>query len=151
MENNNEKSIDTLNSLIECNNDRIEGYERALKETSESDLRSLFTEFADHSRKFKQELASEVRKLGGEPEEGTSTSGKLYRAWMDVKAALTSKDRRAILSSCETGEDVAVKWYEDKLKDGSANSHTQLIRTEYEQIKKDHDKVRDMRDSLIEA
>jgi hypothetical protein len=33
----------------------------------------------------------------GTPEEGTRITGKFFRVWMDVKAALTNKDRKAIL------------------------------------------------------
>ena len=34
----NEKTIEALNTLITINNDRIEGYETAAKETEEQDL-----------------------------------------------------------------------------------------------------------------
>ena len=38
---NTEKSIEILNSLIQINNDRIQGYETASKETEEVDLKSF--------------------------------------------------------------------------------------------------------------
>ncbi|MCC7453297.1 MAG: hypothetical protein IT222_03950, partial [Crocinitomix sp.] len=41
----NEKSIEVLTTLITINNDRIEGYETASKESKESDLKSLFAKF----------------------------------------------------------------------------------------------------------
>ena len=53
---NKEKSIDVINSLIEINNDRIEGYETASKETQEADLKSVFSQFAKTSEKCKLEL-----------------------------------------------------------------------------------------------
>ena len=45
----NKKSIDVLNTLIEINNDRIEGYETASKETDEPDLIKLFTQLVASS------------------------------------------------------------------------------------------------------
>ena len=45
----NEKIVDSLNELIQINNDRIEGYERASKETNETDLKLLFERFASKS------------------------------------------------------------------------------------------------------
>ena len=54
---------------------------------------------------------NEVSRLGGTSAEGTLTTGKLHRVWMDVKAALTGKDREAILKSCEFGEGVAQDTY----------------------------------------
>ena len=87
-----EKTIEVLNTLITINNDRIEGYDTATKETDEQDLKTLFAEFTATSQKCKQELVTEVTKLGGKIAEGTMTSGKFFRVWMDVKAALTGKE-----------------------------------------------------------
>ena len=148
---NKEKSIEVLNSLIEINNDRIEGYEKAAKETEEADLKTLFAQFAKTSEKCKVELLNEVRKLGGTPIEGTKTTGKLYRAWMDIKAALTGKDRKAILSSCEFGEDVAVDTYNKALKDNSADltaEQNSMIGAQHASIKADHNKVKGLRDMV---
>ena len=78
-----EKAVEVLNSLITINNDRIEGYETASKETDEHDLKSLFAQFISTSQKCKQELVLEVNKLGGGASEGTKTSGKFFGCgWM---------------------------------------------------------------------
>jgi uncharacterized protein (TIGR02284 family) len=88
--------------------------------------------------------------LGGTPIEGTRMTGKLYRAWMDIKAALTNKDRKVILSSCEFGEDVALKNYEDALKENSLGSHLYgLISYQYSILKGEHDKVKKLRDAMV--
>ena len=52
----NKKVNDLLNELVQTNNDRIEGYERAAKETKDSDLKSLFSSMASKSRMFNSEL-----------------------------------------------------------------------------------------------
>ena len=146
-----EKSIEVLNSLITINNDRIEGYETASKETEEHDLKTLFTQFISTSQKCKQELVGEVHKLGGEVAEGTKTSGKFFRTWMDVKAALTGKDRKAILNSCEYGEDKALEVYNDALENDldhiSADQQTMII-DQKSLLKADHDHVKALRDAL---
>lgn len=141
-----DKSIDILNKLIEINNDRIEGYETASKETEEYDLKTLFAGFIATSHKCRQELVQQVLNLGGTPEEGTRTTGKFFRVWMDVKAALTSKDRKTILKSCEYGEDVAVDTYEKALSDSGDVSSIlyTLIESQYLLIKNDHNKVKNM-------
>jgi len=148
----NEKSIELLNSLIEINNDRMEGYDTASKETEEVDLKVLFSEFKEVSRLCKEELGSEVRKLGGEPTEGTKTTGKLFRIWMDVKAAFTGKDRKNILNSCEYGEDAAVNTYKDVLKNNveklTAEQH-KMVNEQFKLIKADHNKIRGLRDLML--
>src|SRR5687768_18148 len=139
----NDNAIDVLNSLIVINNDRIAGYQRAMDETDEGDLKSLFSQFIATSQKCKNELVAAVTRLGGEPAEGTREDGKLYRIWMDLKAAITGKDRKAILSSCEYGEDVAVHTYEKALKDKSddlTSDLQNLVSSQHAEIKADHDK-----------
>ena len=145
----NEKTIAVLNTLITINNDRIEGYETASKETEEQDLKTLFAQFSSTSQKCKQELTNEVSKLGGTSAEGTLTTGKLHRVWMDVKAALTGKDREAILKSCEFGEGVAQDTYEKALENDIDNLNVEqqtMIKAQHTLLKADQDKVKSMRD-----
>ncbi len=150
---NNEKTVDVLNSLIEINNDRMEGYETASKETEENDLQVLFSRLINTSTKCKQELTNEVIRLGGVPIEGTRITGKFFRTWMDVKVALASDDRKAILDSCEYGEDAALSTYEEALENESDyldEDQINMIEDQFEMIKADHDEIKDLRDQLIE-
>ena len=84
-----DKVIDALNTLVEINSDRIEGYEKAYENTEEIDLKELFSRFKQTSRNCQIELTREINKLGGGVTEGTTTSGKFFRAWLDVKSAIT--------------------------------------------------------------
>ena len=149
-----EKAIDVLNSLITINNDRIEGYVTASEETESLDLKALFARFIATSQKCKRELVVDVNALGGEAAEGTKNSGKFFRMWMDVKAALRGNDREAILNSCEFGEDEAQDTYEDVLENDiehlSAEQLT-MINAQRLLLKADHDHVKAMRDALADA
>lgn len=150
----NGKTVDVLNKLITINNDRIEGYETASKETEEQDLKTLFAKFTSTSQQCKRELKNEVNLLGGQEAEGTMTSGKFFRVWMDVKAALSGKDRKVILDSCEFGEDAAKKTYADVLNDDLEDltaDQQKMVRNQYSLLKADHDEVKLMRDSLVDA
>ena len=150
---NNEKSSDVLNTLIQINNDRIEGYERASKETDDSDLQNLFSDLIETSEQCRAELAEEVERLGGTPVEGTKTSGKFFRAWMEVKAALTGNDRQGILNSCEFGEDAALDTYRKAMQnddDDLGVEQRNIIAAQYELIKADHDKIKSLRDNFVE-
>jgi uncharacterized protein (TIGR02284 family) len=146
----NEKTIEVLNKLITINNDRIEGYETASKETEESDLKTLFAQFISTSEKCNKELKAEVINLGGTPAEGTRVSGKFFRVWMDVKAALTGKDRKFILNSCEYGEDVAKETYEKVLEDDAEHLNaelTDMVQEQHELLVADHDVIKSMKDA----
>ena len=147
----NEKTYEVLNDLIQINNDRIEGYERAAKETAveDADLRSLFLSMASESRRYVNELSQHVSQAGKEPAEGTTARGKIYRAWMDVKATFSGKDRRAILASCEYGEDAAQKAYEGALATDAElpTELRQLITDQKSSLRKSHDKIKRLRDT----
>lgn len=142
------KSAEVLNSLITINNDRIKGYETALDETKDADLKSLFTQFIETSKNAKGELEAEVIQLGEKPDDGTRMDGKIYRVWMDFKAAVTGKDRTAILNSCEYGEDVALNTYKDALEEEHVDpKYKPMIESQKARIKVEHDRVKSLRDS----
>ena len=147
----NEKTAEVLNDLIEINNDRIEGYERASRETEsdDADLRALFNNMASESRRYVNELTSLVSQTGEEPAKGTTVRGKIYRAWMDVKATFSGHDRKAILASCEFGEDAAQRAYDAALSSDAeipANIR-QVIMDQKTYLDNSHDKIRAMRDA----
>ena len=142
------KSAEVLNSLITINNDRIKGYQTALEETKDADLNLLFPQFIQTSKTAKKELETELVKLGEDPADGTRLDGKIYRVWMDFKAAVTGKDRTAILSSCEYGEDVALNTYKDALEEEHLDGiYRPMIESQKARIKMEHDRVKSLRDS----
>src|SRR6188768_805631 len=144
------ETIEVLNDLVAINNDRIAGYEKALAETKEtdSDLKTLFALMIDESRKLRLNLADEVQALGGEYDRGTTASGKLYRAWMDVKAVFSGHDRHTVLANCERGEDAAQNAYKDALNEKNVPAYIRTLLTEQKQtLKASHDKVKSLRDA----
>jgi len=147
----NEDLMSVLNDLIRINNDRINGYEKAIEETKDIDqeLREMFRRMADESRGIKSELSLEVKKIGGTPvEDGTTASGKIYRAWMGLKATFTGKDRHSLLASCEYGEDNAQKAYQQALEDDATVGADirQLIQNQKNTLKASHDLIKRYRD-----
>lgn len=149
----NETAINVLNNLIVINNDRIEGYETAAKETEELDLQELFRRLSRTSTMCKSELVAEVHKLGGTPDEGTRVTGKFFRVWMDVKAFLMGKDRVSILNSCEFGENAAQDAYKDALSDRAELTTMQqaMITNHKTLLAADLGKIVSLRDALAVA
>lgn len=146
----NKKVTGILNDLIRINHDRVVGYEKAIDELKDedADLKVLFQRYITESRQYGQELTTEVTRLGGDPAEGTTNSGKVYRVWMDLKAAITGHDRKTVLQNCEFGEDAAQKAY-----DMALNSDTELeaslrdlIVRQKAALKSGHDEVKRLRD-----
>jgi len=151
---NTKDTIEILNDLIQINNDRIVGYERAIKETKQEDedLKVLYASMISESHRAKIALATEVQSLGAEVEQGTTTSGKIYRAWMDVKAVFTGHDRHAVLENCEAGEDAAQKAYQTALESDALPAYIrELISRQQQSLKESHDEIRSLRDQYAKV
>lgn len=142
-------NAEVLNDLIQINNDRIAGYERAIEELKpeDADLRTLFVKMIGESHKHKMALATEVQALGEDVEQGTTNSGKIYRAWMDVKAIFTGHDRKTVLNNCEFGEDAAQKAYKMALNEEIAANIRNLISDQKAALRQSHDEIKRLRDS----
>lgn len=144
-------TIEVLNDLVEINNDRIAGYEKAANEIENdvSGLKELYLKMAGQSRDMISQLRHEIASMGGEVEEGTTVSGKIYRAWMDVKSAFSSQKGQSTLELCEYGEDAAQKAYEEALAtDEFLDTQTrQLITDQKADLKISHDIIKRHRDA----
>lgn len=145
----NEKLVNILNHLIEINNDRIAGYEKAVEETKahDVDLQAIFRSMINDSKSYTQELTKQVISLGGEFSTETTNKGKVYRVWMDVKATFAGNDRQAILDSCEYGEDEAQKAYTAALSsDAEISPQVRTIIAEQQaSLKTAHDLIKKFR------
>jgi len=144
-------NTEILNDLIQINNDRVTGYEKAISELGEndSDLHSLFSEMIRQSNQLKSTLTQEVQVLGASADTGTTTSGKVYRAWMDIKAIFTGHDRETVLNNCEFGEDAAQKAYKMALEtEGLSGNLRSIISDQKTDLKTSHDKIKALRDSV---
>lgn len=150
MEQLTKEQADILNDLILINNDRITGYEKALDDLSDSDidLKPVFSRFIEQSTEIKTQLEDLLESAGEEPEEGTTVSGKIYRAWMDVKAVFTGGGRKAALEACERGEDAAQKAYRDALAETRLPAGiAEILITQRDELRQAHDRVKSLRDS----
>ena len=149
---NSRETIEVLNDLIQINNDRITGYEKAIRETKpeDDDLKILYATMIAESHRNKIALATEVQALGAEIEQGTTTSGKIYRAWMELKAVFTGNSRMTILANCEAVEDAAQKAYHDALEKEALPAYIRelLVRQE-EALRSNHEEIRTLRDQFV--
>lgn len=146
----NQSFVDQVNKIIQTNLDRREGYEKAIDEVKDGSLKSVFQECCRQSNENVNELRAIVLQNGGTPVDTTSTSGDLYRIWMDIKTALSANNSKAVLQSCEKGEDIALNAYRDATE--SANGHTvtasvlSTLNSQKEGILSMHNKVKALRD-----
>ncbi|HXB28959.1 MAG TPA: PA2169 family four-helix-bundle protein [Puia sp.] len=139
---------EVLNDLVMINNDRIAGYNRAIRELKpgDGDLKLLFDRMIIESQQIKSDLANEIQVLHGDVEKGSSEMGKIYRAWMDVKAVFTGENRHTILSNCEEGEDAVQRAYKKALEiDRLPAFLRDLLSNQQNMLRYSHDEIRNLR------
>lgn len=143
------KATGLLKDLIEINNDRVAGFEKAIEDIKDEnvDLKAIFQRYAAQSRRYAQELAA-LTGSASEAESNHSVSGTLHRAWIDVKSLFGGDDRAGILSEAERGEDAIKKAYQEAM--GSADlpmNASSLISEQAAGIKQAHDEIKALRDA----
>lgn len=144
-----ENATGILNDLIEINNDRVAGFEKAIADIKDEniDLKELFQGYAAQSRKNGQELAALVGSAEN-VETGNSVSGTLHRAWIDVKSIFGGSDRAGILSEAERGEDAIKKAYQDALSSGELPAEAvSTVTNQANEIQAAHDQIKALRDA----
>lgn len=144
----NKEIVDDLNDLVKINNDRMQGYEKAIEDNEDPQLDDLFRHYVIQSQNFRSQLADHIVRIDGlAVSDATSTdvSSKLHRAWIDIKSALTGKDRDTVLSSVEFGESAAVEAYEDAIESDNIPAYIKEdLEKQLTELKASHAKIKSM-------
>ena len=136
--------ISTLNNLIETCKDGQNGFQTAADGVKNSELKTLFHTYAQQRAQFSGELQSEVRRLGGDPENTGSVAASLHRGWINIKSAVTGEDEGAVIAECERGEDSAVRNYKDALSENLPENIRSIVQSQYTQVQEAHDRIRSL-------
>ncbi|SEL24082.1 ferritin-like domain-containing protein [Nitrosovibrio tenuis] len=144
---NNDEIVDMLNGLIEISRDGMEGFKTCAEDVRDPSLKMYFQNRAQGCLEAVRNLTAEVRKYGGEPDTSGSAVGALHRAWVDIKTAISNQDNIAVLEECERGEAAAMIAYENALRGDMPGDLRALLENQYEGAKRNHDRVRQLRDT----
>lgn len=139
-------TVNVLNDLIETSRDGEKGFTRAAEEIEDGQLKQILSQGAERCRSAAHQLQARVGALGGKPERSGSVLGAAHRGWMDVKAAVTRRDPKAILEECERGEDYAKARYAAALKKDLPGDVRSLVEEQYQGVRENHDRVKALRD-----
>ncbi|MGI8890474.1 MAG: ferritin-like domain-containing protein, partial [Chthoniobacterales bacterium] len=136
---------------IETLKDGQEGFKQSASGVDDSQLKTTFDQLSLQRSKFAGELQSEVVNLGDpDPEDSSSTTGALHRTWINIKSAVTNRDRHAILAEAERGEDSAVAAYRDAMQKDLPAPIKEIVMRQSTEVKAAHDKIRGLRDAAAQ-
>ena len=144
----NKEIVDDLNDLVKINNDRIQGYEKAIDDNEDPQLDDLFRHYVIQSQNFRSQLADHIVRIDGlAVSDATSTdvSSKIHRAWIDIKQAITGKDRETVLGSVEFGDNAAIEAYQDAIdKDHIPAYIKEVLQKQLTELQSALDKVKSL-------
>ncbi len=138
-----------LKTLTSTLNDSVNGYRDAADHAESGPFQQIFRDNATERERVAGELAGEVRRLGGTPDEDGTVLGKTHQAWLDLKAAVTGRDDKAIINEVERGEDYLKEKFEAALKDDTLASESRVIvERAYQSVRKGHDQISSIKHGL---
>jgi uncharacterized protein (TIGR02284 family) len=141
----NSHDITVLNTLIATTLDSVKGYSYAGEESA-SGHSAFFSEMASERSQMATRLQEQVRALGGDPEDESSTAGALHRGFLNLKEAITGGDETALINEVERGEDYIKNKFETAMQDNELMPQTRgAIEQAFASVRKGHDRVSAMK------
>ncbi len=149
MEASQERATKVLNDLIETTLDSANGYKEAAENTTNPQLKTMFSERSRRRLELTRELQQEVRSFGGEPQTEQSMLGKAHNKFVDLKSAVTGGNQKAVIDEVERGEDFIRDKYERALKDQDLPAQARsAVSRACDSIRADHDEVSRLKHSM---
>ena len=146
---NHSEEISTLNTLIATTIDSITGYENSAEDIENSRFREIFRERANERQSVVSELQQEVRRLGGDPEDGGSFMGKTHQRFEDLKSAITGGDEKSIINEVERGEDYLKEKFETALNSDALSGESRaVVESAYQSVRAGHDQMSQLKHGM---
>ena len=118
--------------LVETLKDGEKGYATAADKLRDSDRPEWATTMQRLSQQragFWREIVDMGHEYGDDVDESGTVAAAVHRGWLSLKDAVTGDDPDGVLGAAQSGEDHAVKEYEDALKmDLSAGFREVVVR-----------------------
>lgn len=135
-------STTTINTLIATLLDSVEGYQKSADDISNQDLAERFRARARERQQAVASLQAVVARLGGNPEDSTSTLGGAHRMFMNLKEAIVGTDEQTILNEVDRGEDYLKEKFQAALNNADlAPEARSAVEEAYRTVKSGHDEM----------
>lgn len=129
-----ETTARAFTDLLNLNRTSAKGYQEAADEVKSSELKSQLSQYSQQRSQFVSQLEQQANQLGISAKDDNTVesvaadaAAAVHRGWINVKAAFTGSDDSSILSTCETGEETALKAYDTALQAQDLNSSAKSI------------------------
>ncbi len=146
----NKDVLATANSLITTLIDSINGYRDAAANAEGTRFQELFRSMADQRSVVVEELREQVVQAGGDPPDDGSLMGTTHQRFLDLKAAITGRDDKAIINEVERGEDYLKEKFETltSAEDLMSPELRAAVQRAWESVREGHDKISQLKHAL---
>jgi len=146
----NDNDRTTLNKLLATLTDSINGYRESAENIEDGGLKQLFLQSADERARVAEELRAEVQRLGiHEPNDDGSVLGKTHQVFLDLKAAVTGRDDKAIINEVERGEDYLKEKFEAILESDDLSVESRaVVERAFASVRTGHDRIAEIKHSM---
>ncbi len=136
--------IDALNALLTGSRDGAKADREAAEAVERADIKALLTEHAAENDRHALEMEAEIRRLGGDPDDGGKLAAKARRLAQGIVAAVTGRDDSAVLSQVEAGLDQAERTYAQALRQPLGAETEALVRRQWQDMARQHNRIAEL-------
>jgi uncharacterized protein (TIGR02284 family) len=139
-------------SLLTTLIDSVNGYRDAAAQVDDDRFKRMFQSMADERSAVVEDLRREVAEVEGDTPNDGSMLGNMHQRLLDLKAAITGHDDKAIINEVERGEDYLKEKFEAVMSDqtGLSPSLQAAIERAWNSVQEGHDKVSQLKHALAE-
>lgn len=145
MMNASEKDIEQLNSFLRGEISAVETYEQCIDKLDNVALVSQLTTLKASHASRAQQLAAEIRRLGGEPDQGSGVWGGFTKL---VEGGAKVFGEKAAVSMLEEGEDHGLNDYQKDLNDVSPEIRNMIATQILPEQQRTHDQLSQLKHSM---
>jgi uncharacterized protein (TIGR02284 family) len=147
FDNQDDKTV--INTLLATLTDSINGYRDSAENIQNGSFKQLFLDSAEERSRVAEDLRAEVRRLGGDPDDDGSFMGKTHQVFLDLKAAVTGHDDKAIINEVERGEDYLKEKFETALQSDKLIGETRsVVERAWASVRSGHDRIAEIKHSM---
>jgi uncharacterized protein (TIGR02284 family) len=124
------------------------GYRVVASNARNRALKVLFQTFSQQRRDFKDEIFTEIQRLGSQSRPVSSILGMIHRGRIDIFATLTIGDEnveKVLLKEVMLGERVALKAYEKTLSQDLPDETRALVQRQFQEVRKTVEQIQPLR------
>ena len=134
----NQKTINTIEELIQVNIDSRDGYKAAAEAVDKPELSAIFSKVAVRRDANVTRLQSIVTCNGKESNEDASLFGKTHKTWLTFRAALSGGKPEVVATEAERGENHLREMYKEALVECMGTPVEEMLREQFASVKEDH-------------